>query len=60
MQISFYAAAFYEMTGIPITQGVVLIAVDDSEPQVFKIGTHGWLKHFAAVRKKYGELHEGP
>jgi hypothetical protein len=59
MQIAFYAAAFYEMTGIPITQGVVLIAVDDSEPQVFKIGTHGWLQHFAAVRKKYGELHEG-
>lgn len=58
MQISFYAAAFYEMTGIPISQGIVLIAVDDSEPQIFKIGTHGWIRHFAAVRKKYGELHE--
>ena len=60
MQISFYAAAYFEMTGIPIKQGVVLIAVDDSEPQIFKINTHDYLHHFLAVRKKFGELKGEP
>jgi hypothetical protein len=58
MQISFYAAAFYEMTGIPIKQGVILIAVDDSEPQVFKFNTYDYLEHLVQVRKKYRALHE--
>ena len=56
MQTAFYAAAFYERTGVPIKQGVILIAVDDSEPQIFKIGTYDYLEHFLQVRKKYGEL----
>tara|TARA_Y100000389_G_scaffold138618_1_gene136369 strand:- start:6519 stop:7205 length:687 start_codon:yes stop_codon:yes gene_type:complete len=60
MQISFYAAAFYEMTGIPIKQGVILIAVDDSEPQVFKFNTYDYLEHLVQVRKKYRALHEKP
>lgn len=58
MQVSFYAAAFYEMTGIPIKQGVILIAVDDSEPQVFKFNTYDYLEHLVQVRKKYRALHE--
>ncbi len=58
MQVSFYAAAFYEMTGVPIKQGVILIAVDDNEPQIFKINTFDYLEHFLAVRKLYGEKYE--
>jgi len=58
LQVSFYAAAFYEMTGIPIRQGVILIAVDDSEPQVFKFNTYDYLEHFVQVRKKYRALYE--
>lgn len=57
IQASFYSAAFYEMTGIPIKQGVIIIAVDDSVPQVFKFDTYDYLEHFMLVRKKYRELY---
>jgi hypothetical protein len=53
IQASFYAAAFYERTGIPIKQGVILITVDHHEPQVFKINTYDYLQHFLNVRKEY-------
>ena len=59
IQASFYAAAFLERTGIPIKQGVILITVDGSEPQVFKVNTYDYLEHFLSVRKKYKELYEG-
>ena len=58
IQASFYAAAFLERTGIPIKQGVILITVDGSEPQVFKVNTYDYLEHFLSVRKKYKELYE--
>lgn len=58
IQASFYAAAFLERTGIAIKQGVILITVDDGEPQVFKINTYDYLEHFLEVRKKYRELNE--
>ena len=58
IQASFYAAAFYERTSIPIKQGVILITVDGSEPQVFKVNTYDYLEHFIAVRKKYKEMKE--
>lgn len=57
MQASFYAAAFLERTGIAVKQAVILIAVDGSEPQVFKVNTFDYLEHFIAVRKKYKEVH---
>ena len=57
MQASFYAAAFLERTGIAVKQAVILIAVDGSEPQVFKVNTFDYLEHFMAVRKKYKEVH---
>lgn len=58
IQASFYAAAFYERTGIPIKQGVILITVDHDNPQVFKINTHEYLAQFLDVRQKYKELKE--
>jgi len=58
IQASFYAAAFLERTGIPIKQGVILITVDGSEPQVFKVNTYDYLEHFLSVRNKYAELNE--
>ena len=58
MQACFYAAAFLERTGIPIKQAVILIAVDGSEPQVFKVNTFDYLGHFISVRKKYKEIHK--
>lgn len=58
MQVSFYAKAFEERTGVNVDQGVVLIGVDDSEPQEFIIKTSDYLDHFKAVREKYKELYE--
>ena len=37
IQTAFYAAAFYERTGVPIKQGVILITVDGHEPQVLSL-----------------------
>lgn len=56
IQTAFYAAAFYERTGIGIKQGVIVITVDGDDPQVFKIKTFDYLRHFKAVRDKYKEL----
>jgi len=58
MQVAFYAAAFYERTEIPIKQGVILIGVDDSEPQVFKINVYDYLKEFLKTRRRYGYMYE--
>ena len=58
MQMSFYAAAFYERTGVAVKTGVIVMSVDDSEPLVFKIDTFDYLQHFKAVRESYGELYE--
>lgn len=56
LQTAFYAAAFYERTGIPIKQGVILVMVDDDSPQVFTVETYKWLPKFIGLRKKYFEL----
>ena len=58
IQSSFYAAAFFERTGVAITQAVIPITVDHNEPQVFKIKTHDYLPQFLEVRQKYRELKE--
>jgi len=58
MQVSFYAKAFEERTGTPIKKGVVLIGVDDSEPQIFVIDTEEYIEHFKAVREAYRNLYE--
>lgn len=56
IQVTFYAAAFFEMTGIAIKKGAILIAVDGSEPQKFIFDIYDFLPHFMAVRKKFKEL----
>jgi hypothetical protein len=58
IQMCFYAAAFLERTGIAIKQAVVVMAVDDNEPLIFKVNTFDYLNHFLAVRKKYKEMYE--
>jgi hypothetical protein len=57
IQTAFYAAAFYERTGIAIKQGVVLITVDGEESQLFVTKTHDYIPHFIALRKRYKEKH---
>ena len=54
-QCAFYAAAFYERTGVSIKKFAIIIAVDDAEPQVFKGNTHDYLKSLLDMRIKYAE-----
>lgn len=54
IQASFYAAAFYERTGIPITQIVIIMVVDGKpEPLVFKDKSYDWLPELIKVREEY-------
>jgi len=58
IQMFFYAAAFLERTGVPIRQGVIVMAVDGNEPLVFKVRVADYMEHFLSVRKKYKEIYE--
>lgn len=53
IQTSFYAAAFYERTGIIIKQGVILITVDGHEPQVFKIEPYQYIPRLIEIRENF-------
>lgn len=55
MQAAFYAAAFYERTGVAIKKFAIIIAVDDNEPQVFQGDTFKWLKPLLKARTEYAE-----
>ena len=59
MQTSAYAVMYEERTGIPVSQIVILISVDDGLPQVFIEKRDDHIKNFMRVRKnffsKYGE-----
>lgn len=57
MQTAFYAAAFYERTGIAIKRSVILITVDHNEPQVFIKKPYDYLGDFIKVRKKYKDIY---
>jgi genome maintenance exonuclease 1 len=54
MQCAAYAIMYEEMTGIPVPQLVVLIAVEDSEPQIFIEKRNDWAKPLIEVRKRFG------
>lgn len=58
IQMFFYAAAFLERTGVPIKQGVIIMAVDGNEPLVFKVPVFDYMEHFLSVRKKYKDMYE--
>ena len=53
MQECFYAIAWEERTGQPITQLVTIISVDDAEPQVFIEHRDNWDKQLVEVIQQY-------
>ena len=53
MQASAYAVAFEERTRIPINRLVILIAVDEHDPQVFIQRRDDWIDQFIDLRKQY-------
>ena len=55
MQAAFYAAAFYERTGVAIKRFAIIITVDDNEPQVFTGKTFDHLPKLLDARIKYAE-----
>lgn len=57
MQGAFYAAAFYERTGVSIKQTSIIIAVDGSEPQVFTVRTYRYLDELMVCRKEYKNIY---
>ena len=55
MQCAAYAIMWQERTGMPITQLVVLIAVDDNPPQVFVEHRDNWTEKLIDTIGKYKE-----
>lgn len=54
MQCAAYAIMYEELTGISVPQLVVLIAVEDDEPQVFIEKRNTWARPLIDVRKRFG------
>lgn len=57
MQGTFYAAAFYERTGIAIKQTAIIISVDGEDPQIFVEPVHAYLESLMAARNHYKKIH---
>ena len=55
MQCAAYAVMWEELTKKPITQLVVLMAVEDESPIVFVEHRDNWVKEFMQLRKQYKE-----
>ena len=53
MQGSAYSVMWEEMTGIPIPNIAIIIAVADDEPQVFLEKRDKWIEKFIEVRNDY-------
>jgi hypothetical protein len=53
MQCTAYAIMWEERTGIPITKLVVMVAVDDHEPQVFIEHRDNWDKQLIETIGEY-------
>ena len=57
MQAAGYAQMFYELTGIVISNLVILIAVDQEQPQVFVEQKQDYIDNLIDVRNRYKELY---
>jgi hypothetical protein len=53
MQTAAYAIMYEERTGIPVPNLVILIAVEDEEPQVFIEKRDNWTKELLRTRDYY-------
>ena len=53
MQTSAYAVAFEELTGIPVSRLVIIMAVDNSAPIIFIEKRDDWIRGFISLREEY-------
>lgn len=56
MQAAAYAVMFEELTEIPVNKLLILIAVDDEQPQIFVEKRDTWIPKFIELRKEYRRL----
>ena len=56
MQCSAYAVMYEERTGIPVSQIVIMIAVDSEHPQVFIKKRNDYIKDFISYREAYDAI----
>jgi len=56
MQCAAYAVAFEERTRIPVGHLVIIMAVDDHEPLIFKEKRDTWINKFIEVREQYRSI----
>jgi genome maintenance exonuclease 1 len=52
-QTSAYAVAFEELTGIPVDRLVIIMAVEDEAPLIFKEKRDDWIGGFIQTRKEF-------
>jgi genome maintenance exonuclease 1 len=57
MQCSAYAVMYEELTGIPVPQLVVLISVEDMDPQVFIERRNPWVRQLIKLRDSYETIY---
>ena len=53
MQCSAYAVAFEERTTIPVSQLVIMMAIEDEEPKIFIEKRDHWIGQFITLREDY-------
>ena len=53
MQGAFYAHAYEERTGIPVNNIVIIMAVENEEPVLFRETKNRWIEPLNQVRHKY-------
>lgn len=57
MQAAAYSVCFEERTGIPVSQLVIIMAVEQNDPQVFIEKRDNWIFKFIELREKYREVY---
>jgi genome maintenance exonuclease 1 len=53
MQCAAYAVAFEELTKVPVPNLVVIMAVDDNDPLIFKEKRDAWIDGFISLREDF-------
>lgn len=53
MQTAAYAVAFEELSHIPVSRLVIIMAVEDENPLIFKEKRDDWIKGFITLREEY-------
>lgn len=57
MQTSAYAVMFEELTGIPVSRLVIIMAVDDEAPLLFVEKRDDWIHQFIELRQDYSKMY---